>query len=142
MIFVTDNNSPGCFEELECCEICDQKFQTRKDLQIHAVTHQKQPCVVLERIPNLKPIRKEIKPEHSWVESEIKGNLKIKLKKSPKSEGFTVVSNNFDFVKNQFNVDNELAEVHENDAKSESEEEKTPEQSFENVMLNHEVISL
>lgn len=140
-------------EELERCEICDQKFQTKKDLQTHVFIHLRKPRVVLERIPNIKTTRKETKTDQYWFETEHRGNLKIKLKKqspsvdsfklklkkSPITEGFTVVSNNFDFVKDQFKVDYELADIQENDAKSDSEEEETPEQSFENVMLSQEV---
>jgi hypothetical protein len=138
--------------EPERCELCEQKFQSKKDLQTHVLIHLGKPRVVLKRIANLKTARKETSDQY-WLETEQKGNLKItlkrqspvcdslklKLKKSPVSEGFTVVSSNFNLDKEDFKQYDELAEAQENDSKSDSEEEKTAEQSFENVMLNQEV---
>lgn len=155
-------------EEPEHCEICEQKFETKKDLRTHVLIHLGQPRVVLKRIANLKTARKEPAAAVAavtsvncqyWLDSrEQRGNLKItlkrqspvcdslklKLKKSPISEAFTVVSNNFDLEEKRPSPERHdaLAEAHDNDGKSDSEEEKTTQQSFENVMLNQEVMEL
>ena len=117
--------------------------------------HLGKPRVVLKRIPPIKTAPKE-PTNNYWQENyntERRGNLKITLKKnrstgeslklkfkrSPISEDFTVVSNNFDLDQESYRYQDELADIQENDTKSDSEEEKTPEESFENVMLNQEV---
>lgn len=143
-------------KELESCEICEQKFQTKKDLQTHVLIHLGKPRVVLKRIANVKtpPKKEEQQPtDHYWLGSERRGNLKItlkknnsgcdslklKLKKSPESESFTVVSNNFDLDSQGFDKHNELAEAQDNETKSDSDKEESSDQDYENVMLNQEV---
>ncbi|XP_016842227.1 probable serine/threonine-protein kinase drkD isoform X2 [Nasonia vitripennis] len=138
------------------CDICDQKFPNKKDLQDHFTKHLGNPRVVLQRIVDQKlSCSTAVKKEHIdnyWLGEEQKGNLKITLKrqspvgdslkltlkKSPKSEGFTVVSRNCGSIEQSIKKQNALAETQENDNKSDSEEEKATEQNFENVMLNQE----
>ncbi|XP_014204798.1 myosin tail region-interacting protein MTI1-like isoform X2 [Copidosoma floridanum] len=122
------------------CELCDQRFDTKKDLQSHLLAHIGQPRVVLKRIPNTKTSKKEAS-EKFWPEVEPRGTLKItlKLKKSPMSESFTVVRNNLEAEKNSCDQEYELATKLKDDHQSDSEEEeKTSEQSYENVILNQE----
>lgn len=152
---VPGNKSPDSEKEnLVRCEICDQKFQTKKDLQTHVFIHLGKPRVVLKRIVDIKTTVKKEPTDQYWLDKEQKGNLKITLKrqspvgdslkltfkKSPVSEDFTVVSSSCDLIDKSIEKQNALAEILENDNKSESEEEKTTEESFENVMLNQEVI--
>ncbi|XP_058805846.1 putative uncharacterized protein DDB_G0291608 isoform X2 [Phymastichus coffea] len=140
-------------KELESCEICEQKFQTKKDLQTHVLIHLGKPRVVLKRIANVKTLpKKEQQTDNYWLGSERRGNLKItlkknsgcdslklKLKKSPESESFTVISNNFDLdIQQSLDKHDELAETQDNDTKSDSDKEENAEQDFENVMLNQE----
>lgn len=121
-------------------------------MSAHVVAHLGKPRVVLKRIRDLKPQKKEPGDSY-WLDSEQKGTLKITLKKqsscdplkltlkkSPISEDFTVVSSNLNFDKRvSFQEDEELAGTRENDSKNNERLEKSSDQPFENVMINQEV---
>ena len=118
----------------------------------------RQPRIVLERIANVKS-PEESSEDKNWMDSENKKgtfkitfkrksssceSLKLKLKKSPVSESFTVVSNSVDNLENLDTEEgpeatSELASSKENDVDNDSTGEKSPEESFENVILNQEV---
>ncbi|KAJ8688411.1 hypothetical protein QAD02_024206, partial [Eretmocerus hayati] len=147
-----NNNSLDTFG-LECCQLCDKKFETKRDRQTHIVlVHLRSVRIKVRKISYPKNIEGQsnntylLEKEHTSdlkitlkKQSAVIGDcLKLKLKKSPASESFTVVSAVFGSDKESVKQDNELAETQEKDCKDESEEEKKTEDSFINVMLNQE----
>ncbi|XP_076668794.1 uncharacterized protein LOC143369150 isoform X2 [Andrena cerasifolii] len=131
------------------CEICGEKFATKKQLRSHILTHLGRARVVLRRVANLKPVKKKHSSTY-WLDPNKKGSLKLtlkkqssvdslklKLKKSSKSEDFTVVNSNINLgTKNHCQRD--VAEAKENDRRHDKDTEGSVDQPFEDVMVEQQ----
>ncbi|XP_068974313.1 myb-like protein I isoform X5 [Bombus flavifrons] len=130
------------------CEICKKQFVTKKQLRTHIHTHLGRPRIVLRRV-TLKSVKKKNSNTY-WLDPEKKGSLKLtlkkqnfndplklKLKKSSKSEDFTVVKSNINLGTENHNH-RDVAGATENDQRHEKDTESSINQPFENVMVEQQ----
>lgn len=138
------------------CEICSQEFATKKDLRSHIIVHLGEPRIVLKRCSGLKTLKKKEKDTY-WLDPGTKGSLKLtlkkhqlvagdelklKLKKSSKSEDFAVVKNPLELERNENTSDHkEVAGDRADNVQMDDKEreEETDQQSYENVIVNEAV---
>ncbi|XP_033353758.1 uncharacterized protein LOC117235634 isoform X2 [Bombus vosnesenskii] len=130
------------------CEVCKKQFVTKKQLRTHIQTHLGRPRIVLRRV-TLKSVKKKNSNTY-WLDPEKKGSLKLtlkkqnfndplklKLKKSSKSEDFTVVKSNINLGTENHNH-RDVAGATENDQRHEKDTESSINQPFENVMVEQQ----
>ncbi|XP_033178559.1 myb-like protein I isoform X6 [Bombus impatiens] len=130
------------------CEVCKKQFVTKKQLRTHIHTHLGRPRIVLRRV-TLKSVKKKNSNTY-WLDPEKKGSLKLtlkkqnfndplklKLKKSSKSEDFTVVKSNINLGTENHNH-RDVAGATENDQRHEKDTESSINQPFENVMVEQQ----
>lgn len=123
---------------------------TKKQLRSHILTHLGRARVVLRRVTNLKPIKKKHSSTY-WLDPNKKGSLKLtlkkqssvdslklKFKKSSKSEDFTVVNSNIN-LGTENHCQGDVAEARENDQRHDKDTEGSVDQPFEDVMVEQQV---
>ncbi|XP_011313879.1 histone acetyltransferase KAT6A isoform X2 [Fopius arisanus] len=119
-------------EELPQCEICAQKFLSKKELRSHITIHLGQPRIILKRCNSQHKNRKKEKDIYS-LNQDKKGSLKLTLKKQKHSD-FTVINRDLDFEAEI--TESEVADAERNDQTTEEEiEEESTSDRDENVML-------
>lgn len=130
------------------CDICGERFTSKKPLRVHINTHLRKLRIVLKRVANPKVVK--VKKDTYWLDPEKTGllkltlkkqsvadSLKLTLKKSSESEDFTVVNNNFYPVIKYYQRD--VAGAKENDPRGDKAAENSIDESFENVMVDQQV---
>lgn len=136
--------------DLPQCEICGQKFSSKKELRSHIEAHLGQPRIVLKRISNVKGGKKKHSDKYK-LNKDQSGKLKITLKKQGLSDGlkltikksslskdFTIINSNAGYdTENSATVGN-LAGTKENE-RVEAQEE-TSYQSYKDMTVNEKVI--
>ncbi|XP_011638137.1 bromodomain-containing protein 4-like isoform X2 [Pogonomyrmex barbatus] len=130
------------------CDICGERFASKKPLRVHINTHLRKLRIVLKRVANPKVVR--VKNDTYWLDPEKTGllkltlkkksvadSLKLTLKKSSKSEDFTVVNNNF-YPVIKYYQQRDVAGAKENDTRSNKAVENSVDEPFENVMVDQQ----
>lgn len=131
------------------CDICGERFTSKKLLRIHINTHLRKLRIVLKRVANPKVVK--VKKDTYWLDPEKTGllkltlkkqsvadSLKLTLKKSSKSEDFTVVNNNF-YPVIKYYPGRDVAGAKENDPRGDKTAENSIDEHFENVMVDQQV---
>jgi len=132
------------------CDICGERFTSKKPLRIHINTHLRKLRIVLKRVANPKVVK--VKKETYWLDPEKTGllkltlkkqniaaeSLKLTLKKSSESEDFTVVNNNC-YPVIQYYQQRDVAGAKENDPRGDKAAENSINEPFENVMVDQQV---
>lgn len=131
------------------CDICGERFASKKPLRVHINTHLRKLRIVLKRVANPKVVR--VKNDTYWLDPEKTGllkltlkkksvadSLKLTLKKSSKSEDFTVVNNNF-YPVIKYYQQGDVAGAKENDTRGDKAVENSVDEPFENVMVDQQV---
>ncbi|XP_070526711.1 uncharacterized protein [Cardiocondyla obscurior] len=147
----TPNLSDDCLsnqQHLLDCDICGQRFPSKKPLRVHINTHLRKLRIVLRRVANPKVVK--VKKDTYWLEPDKTSllkltlkkqsktdSLKLTLKKSSKSEDFTVVNNNLHPII-KYCQQRDVAGAKENDPQSGKAEENSIDESFENVMVDQQ----
>ncbi|XP_018304482.1 uncharacterized protein [Mycetomoellerius zeteki] len=131
------------------CDICGERFTSKKPLRVHINTHLRKLRIVLKRVANPKVVK--VKKETYWLDPEKTGllkltlkkqnvaaeSLKLTLKKSSKSEDFTVVNNNcYPVIK--YYQQRDVAGAKENDPRGDKAAENSINEPFENVMVDQQ----
>ncbi|XP_036140734.1 histone acetyltransferase KAT6A isoform X2 [Monomorium pharaonis] len=134
------------------CDICGERFASKKPLRVHINTHLRKLRIVLKRVVNPKVVK--VKKDTYWLDPEKTGllkltlkkqsaakspndSLKLTLKKSSESEDFTVVNNNF-YPVIKCSQERDVAGAKENDPKSDKAQENSIDEPFENVMVDQQ----
>ena len=133
------------------CDICGERFTSKKPLRVHINTHLRKLRIVLKRVANPKVVK--VKKETYWLDPEKTGLLKLTLKKqnvaaeslkltlkkkSSESEDFTVVNNNC-YPVIQYYQQRDVAGAKENDPRVDKAAENSINEPFENVMVDQQV---
>jgi len=137
-------------QQLLNCNICGQRYASKKQLRVHINTHLRESYIVLNRVTNPKIVKLKRQNDTYWLDPEKKGSLKLTLKKqtiadslkltlkkSHESEDFTVVNSNL-----HSNIGNhqqkDVAGTKENEHRNDKVE-SSDDESFENVMVDQQV---
>lgn len=135
------------------CDICGERFTSKKPLRVHINTHLRKLRIVLKRVANPKVVK--VKKDTYWLDPEKTGllkltlkkqsaaknqsdSLKLTLKKSSESEDFTVVNNNF-YPVIKYYQEKDVAGAKENDPRDDKAAENSINEPFENVMVDQQV---
>lgn len=131
------------------CDICGERFTSKKPLRVHINTHLRKLRIVLKRVANPKVVK--VKKDTYWLDPEKTGllkltlkkqsvadSLKLTLKKSSESEDFTVVNNNF-YPVIKYYQQRDVAGAKENDPRGDKAAENSIDEPFENVMVDQQV---
>ncbi|XP_015116084.1 COPII coat assembly protein sec16 isoform X2 [Diachasma alloeum] len=119
-------------EELPQCEICAQKFLSKKELRSHITIHLGQPRIILKRCSSQHKNRKREKDIYSLNQDQ-KGSLKLTLKKQKHSD-FTVINRDLDLTTDISETEVADTEGNEQTVEEETEEESTSDRD-DNAML-------
>ncbi|KAK2582126.1 hypothetical protein KPH14_004492 [Odynerus spinipes] len=132
------------------CEICKNRFATKKQLRTHIFTHLGKARVVLKRVSDLKPLKRKyndtycLKPEQNQsLKLKLKKKtftdpLKLTLKKSSESEDFVVVNTKHNLNIRNYSKEDVAGAKEKNEQRDAKETESTIERSFENVMVDQQ----
>lgn len=139
-------------QQLLDCDICGERFTSKKPLRVHINTHLRKLRIVLKRVANPKVVK--VKKDTYWLDPEKTGllkltlkkqsikspsdSLKLTLKKSSESEDFTVVNNNFHLGIDYY-PEKDVAGAKENDPRGDKAAENSINEPFENVMVDQQV---
>lgn len=131
------------------CDICGERFTSKKPLRVHINTHLRRLRIVLKRVANPKVVK--VKKDTYWLDPDKTGllkltlkkqsaaeSLKLTLKKSSESEDFTVVNNNF-YPVIKYYQQRDVAGAKENDPRGYKAVENSINEPFENVMVDQQV---
>lgn len=131
------------------CDICGERFISKKPLRVHINTHLRKLRIVLKRVASPKVVK--VKKDTYWLDPGKTGllkltlkkqsaadSLKLTLKKSSESEDFTVVNNNF-YPVIKYYQQGDVAGAKENDPRGDKAAENTIDEPFENVMVDQQV---
>ncbi|XP_071628054.1 uncharacterized protein [Temnothorax longispinosus] len=135
-------------QQLVDCDICGERFTSKKPLRVHINTHLRKLRIVLKRVANPKVVK--VKKDTYWLDPEKTGSLKLTLKKqsvadslkltlkkSSESEDFTVVNNNF-YPVIKYYQERDVAGAKENDPRGDKAAENSINEPFENVMVDQQ----
>ncbi|XP_025993640.1 uncharacterized protein LOC105199800 isoform X5 [Solenopsis invicta] len=138
-------------QQLLDCDICGERFTSKKPLRVHINTHLRKLRIVLKRVANPKVVK--VKKDTYWLDPEKTGllkltlkkqsikspsdSLKLTLKKSSESEDFTVVNNNFHLGIDYY-PEKDVAGAKENDPRGDKAAENSINEPFENVMVDQQ----
>ncbi|XP_011865197.1 PREDICTED: altered inheritance of mitochondria protein 3-2-like isoform X2 [Vollenhovia emeryi] len=130
------------------CDICGERFTSKKPLRVHINTHLRKLRIVLRRVASPKVVK--VRRDTYWLDPERTGSLKLTLKKqcapdslkltlkkSSQSEDFTVVNNNF-YPVVKYYQQGDVAGAKENDPRGDKAAENTINEPFENVMVDQQ----
>ncbi|XP_011701184.1 PREDICTED: uncharacterized protein LOC105457923 isoform X2 [Wasmannia auropunctata] len=130
------------------CDICGERFTSKKPLRVHINTHLRKLRIVLKRVTSPKVVK--VKKDTYWLDPEKTGllkltlkkqsvadSLKLTLKKSSESEDFTVVNNNF-YPVIKYYQQRDVAGAKENDPRDDKAAENSINEPFENVMVDQQ----